>query len=70
MKGLFEIVSPAGLFFRLGFSQADDAIAVFPLAAFAEQFNALEALEDGAVLFTPAAEGLETIVLGHAVAPC
>jgi hypothetical protein len=30
----------------LGFAQAGDSIAVFPLAAFFEDFDALEALED------------------------
>src|SRR5438067_3109287 len=32
--------------FRLGLAQAGDAIARFPLAAFLEQGDALEALED------------------------
>jgi len=34
---------------RAGFSQADDAFAFLPLAAFLEQFNALEALENVAL---------------------
>jgi hypothetical protein len=32
--------------FRLGLAQASDAVAGLPLAAFLEQGNALEALED------------------------
>jgi hypothetical protein len=31
--------------FRLGFAQAGDAVALFPLAAFFEQFRALKTLE-------------------------
>ena len=37
----------------LGFAEAGDAVAVLPLAAFLEQFDALEALENIAL----AAEG-------------
>ena len=35
--------------FRLGLAEADDAVAVFPLAAFFEDFDAFETLEDVAL---------------------
>jgi len=38
--------SPFGLNVRLGLAQAGDAVAVLPLAAFLEEFGALEALEN------------------------
>jgi hypothetical protein len=52
-----------GLFFRLGFFEADDAVAIFPLSAFTEQIDSLEALEYCAILFTTAGGGLEAVVL-------
>jgi hypothetical protein len=48
----------------LGLWKAHGGLAVFPFAALLEEFDALEALEDG----TFAADGgigLEAIVLGH-----
>ena len=48
----------------LGLGKSDGGLAVFPLAALLEEFDALEALENG----TFAADGgigLEAIVLGH-----
>jgi hypothetical protein len=35
-----------GLYLRLRLAEAGDAVAVLPLAAFLEEFGALEALED------------------------
>jgi hypothetical protein len=53
------------LLFGLGLAQADHSIALFPLTTLAEQVDTLKALENGAVLFTTADGGFETVVLGH-----
>jgi hypothetical protein len=53
-----------GLTLVLGLGKSDRGLAIFPFAALLEEFDALEALEDG----TFAADGgigLEAIVLGH-----
>jgi hypothetical protein len=50
-------MTPQRLFSRLGLFDADYAVAIFPLAAFAEKVNALEAFEDCSVFLTAAAGG-------------
>jgi hypothetical protein len=47
----------------LRFAQTDNALAIFPLTALAQQINALEALENRAVFFAATTGGLETVVL-------
>src|ERR1017187_2695116 len=61
-----ESDAAGGSDFRLGFLQADDALALLPLAALLEQFNALETLEHIA-LHGDAFGGLQAVVLGHGV---
>jgi hypothetical protein len=48
----------------LGLRKADRRSASFPLAAFFQEFHALEALEDG-TFTTHGGTGLEAIMLGH-----
>jgi hypothetical protein len=50
------------LFLRLGFAEADDALAFLPLTALLEQLDALEAFED-IPLDLETAGGLETRML-------
>jgi hypothetical protein len=47
-----------------GFGKADDALAVFELAAFAEEFNAFETFQDTAA-GGDAALAFETWMLAH-----
>ena len=49
---------------RLGFGEADDLAAVFPLAAFLEQLDTLETLQDVA-LSNDRAGSSKTAMLGH-----
>jgi hypothetical protein len=53
-----------GLTLVLGLRKSDRGPAGFPLAALPEEFDALEALEDGTFAADGGA-GLEAIVLGH-----
>jgi hypothetical protein len=53
-----------GLTLVLGLWQADRGLAVFPFATLLEEFDALEALEDGTFAADGGA-GLEAVVLGH-----
>jgi hypothetical protein len=58
------LLKARGLTLVLGLRKTDRGLTVFPFAALLEEFDALEALEDG----TFAADGgigLEAIVLGH-----
>jgi hypothetical protein len=48
----------------LGFRQADRGFAFFPFAALLEEFDTLEALEDG-TFAADCGVRLEAIVLGH-----
>lgn len=61
---VLQLQLPA-LFFRLGLFQANHPAAIGPLATLAEQVHALKALEDGAIFFTAASGGFETVVLRH-----
>jgi hypothetical protein len=51
------------LFLRLGLFQTNNSVTIFPLATLAEQVDTLEAFENSAVLFAPAAGSFETVVL-------
>jgi hypothetical protein len=53
-----------GLTLVLGLGKSDRGLAGFPLATLLEEFDALEALEDG-TLAADGGAGLEAIVLGH-----
>jgi hypothetical protein len=53
-----------GSTFVLGLWQADRAAAGFPFATLFEEFDTLEALEDGAFAADGGA-GFEAVVLGH-----
>jgi hypothetical protein len=53
-----------GLTLVLGLRKSDWGLAVFPLATLLEEFDALEALEDG-TLAADGGIGLEAVVLGH-----
>jgi hypothetical protein len=48
----------------LGLGKSDGGLTVFPLAALLEEFDALEALENGTFAADGGA-GLEAVVLGH-----
>jgi len=48
----------------LGLRKSDRGLAVFPFAALLEEFDALEALENGTFAADSGA-GLEAVVLGH-----
>ncbi len=48
----------------LGLRKSDRGLAGFPVAALLEEFDALEALEDG-TFAADGGVGLEAIVLGH-----
>lgn len=50
---------------RLGLFEPDDTVTVFPFAAFAQEFDALEAFENGAIGGTGAATGSKTAMLRH-----
>jgi hypothetical protein len=72
-KGRSKSIEPAwesgatgGSDLGLGFFQTDNAIAFLPQAAFLEQFNALEALENIA-FYGDAFGGLQAVMLGHDV---
>jgi hypothetical protein len=60
----WNLIEAHGSNVGLGLAQALDAVAGFPLAAFSEQVNALEALQDVA-LDDDTAGTLETFVLRH-----
>jgi hypothetical protein len=49
---------------RLGLAKALHAVALFPLAAFLEQFDALKTLQDVAFLYDTT-ETLKAFMLGH-----
>ncbi len=51
------------LIFRAGLAETDDTVAIFPLAAFAEQINSFEALEDAAFTKGTGRTRFETVVL-------
>jgi len=53
-----------GLTLVLGLRKSDRGLAGFPLAALFEEFDALEAFEDGTFAADSGA-GLEAVVLGH-----
>ena len=53
------------LFARLRLAKADDALALGPLTALLEQLDALEALEDVALLLVAATGGVERGMEGH-----
>ena len=53
-------MNPSGV--RLGFAEASDAVAVFPLTPFLEDFDALKAFHDIA-LSTEGGSGAEAAVL-------
>jgi hypothetical protein len=53
-----------GLTLVLGLGKSDWGLAVFPLATLLEEFDTLEALENGTFAAYGGA-GLEAIVLGH-----
>jgi hypothetical protein len=58
----FAIVIRHSSGFRFGFAQAGDAVAIFPLATFFENGDALEALHD-ITFATGGAGGAETAML-------
>jgi hypothetical protein len=58
------VLKARGLTLVLGLRKPDRGLAVFPFAALLEEFDALEALEDG-TFAADGGVGLEAIVLGH-----
>ena len=59
-------VQPVHLGFGFGFAEAGDAVPVFPLIAFLEQFNAFEAFQNVA-LGAQCAGALKTTMLSHKI---
>jgi hypothetical protein len=64
IRAFYKLLETRELTLVLGLGKPDRGLAVFPFAALLEEFDALEALEDG-TFATDGGIGLEAIVLGH-----